>query len=172
MKALHMHPLHPSRSGFTFIEVLIVLAISITILGIGAIYLGGFRTGQRIEIETKQITTLLESAQEKSRSQENDARWGVYLNNASDRGTYSLYQVDEATLLLGDTGTEPGTVSIQRTLPVDVSFTTPATTETLNIIFSLGTGLPSIGTSVSLSTRGTSDTRTITVGANGQIEYQ
>ncbi len=167
-----MPPRHSVQNGFTLIEVLIVLAISIVILGFGAIYLNGFRTGERIENETKQITALLESAQEKSRSQENGARWGVYVNNTAERGTYSLYQVDEATLLAGDTGTEPGTVSVRRTLPVDVSFTTPAAHGTANILFSLGTGLPVTNTSIELSARGTNETRVISIGANGQIEYQ
>lgn len=152
------------------VEILIVVAIIIMALGLSSLYLSNFQLGRRVGIEASQLTAMLKAAQEKSIGQENDSRWGVYINNpVSGQGAYALYMVDEGHV----GGGIPGTPTELRTMPAGTILTDPTAGATKNIVFERGTGLPTSATTVVLDAS-VSPTNTITVyvNANGQIEYR
>ncbi len=171
-----------TNSGFTLIEILIVTAIAVILIGAGSVYLSGFHSEGQADSQAQQITTLLQAAQEKSRGRQNDSRWGVYITNSvSGQATYALYQVDEEALSGGcegacgtpdESGVVPGTILERGVLPTGVSFSVPATGVNQNIIFAKSTGLPATATTIVLSATGSQTLKTIYVSANGQIEYR
>ena len=170
------------QDGFTFVEVLISIGVAVVILTVGGFYLSGIHSSSRIESQAQELITLLRAAQEKAASQENNARWGVYINNeagpanpdgsATATGSYTLYQVNEALLAAGPPYTDvPGTILTRQQLPSGVVFSPPVPGALINVVFSKGTGLPNAGTAVTLRpSLSSSEMRTVIIDANGRIE--
>ena len=165
------NPARP-RAGFTLIEVMISVGIGALLIAVSTLYLAGYRSNQHIETQAGELVALLQSAQEKSASQENNARWGVLITNPSSApATFALYQVDEALLAVGEPfSSVPGAIIEQLGLPDGVSFSDPASGGQTNIVFARGTGLPISVKQAILQSGGTQ--KTVYVDANGRIEYR
>jgi prepilin-type N-terminal cleavage/methylation domain-containing protein len=162
-----------ARQGFTLIETLIVIGIGLLILGVGTLYITGANTAKRAEAEGSRIAALLQAAQERSMSQESNARWGVFFKNSvSDGPTYELYQVDEDLLTAGVV-TPPGTTLEKRQLSAELTFSSPAAGEEINVIFARATGLPAASTTITVvGIDNASLTATLSVHRNGKIDRE
>lgn len=160
------------KNGFTLVEVLIVLGIMVILITYGAINIAGFRAGQNIEDDARAIATLLQTAQSKAISQEDNSRFGVYFDNTGTAPTYTLYRVDEALV-----ATTPLPVVADGPLQVQalhsgVSFVSPASATGTNIMFTRSTGLPNTSTTITLQLTSDATTqRSITVSSAGRISY-
>jgi prepilin-type N-terminal cleavage/methylation domain-containing protein len=163
----------PANSAFTLIETLIVIAIGLLILGVGTLYITGANTAKRAEAEGTRIAALLQAAQERSMSQESNARWGVFVRNDAGAGaSYELYQVDEDLLIAGGS-TPPGTTLEKRKLAAELTFSSPALGEEVNVIFARATGLPVASTTLTVvGVDNASFTAVISVHRNGKIERE
>lgn len=164
-----------SLGAFTLIETLIVLGLGVLLLGLSLVYFGGFHTGGRVDTAAKELASVLESAQVRSIGQEDNSRWGVYIDNPSSGiATFTLYRVDE-DLFTADPPTVgvPGATIERQPVASGITMTDPASGTYLNVVFSRGTGLPDTIASVSLVADNYPDSiRTVTVSDNGRIEYR
>lgn len=160
------------RRGFTLIEVLLVMGITSILIVVGAMNMLSYVGSQNLENEAKAIVTLLRDAQTKSAGQDNESRWGVYfVNNASERDSYSIFQGDEALIASSSYQAVPGTSLEQRTMRSNVEFVTPATSTA--ILFSKVSGLPAASTSIVIQKTGDSSSqKTIVISGNGKIDYE
>ena len=163
-----------TTKGFTFIELLITIAIASIMFTIGAISLINLRSQQTLEHETQAIAVLLSVAREKSIGQESSSRWGVHIqNNPTGRDTYALIQVDEALLASSSYTDIPGTASDSRTVPTSVELISPASGASTNIVFQKSSGLPTANATITLQlVSRPSSSYTITVSSKGTIDYQ
>lgn len=165
------YKLQATRSGFTLIEVLVAVTVMMILAGIGGMYLNSLYGAKRAENAANQIIALLLTAQEKSTSQEENSRWGVYFDGPSGTiQSYTLYRVDEG--LLGNTPPYIQDNVIRRVSLADgLKFTAPAANMSVTIIFERITGLPATPQTVRLADdRALDNPKTITVDALGRIE--
>lgn len=160
------------KNGFTLIEVLIVMGITVILITLGTVSLSGFRSGQSIEDDARAIATILQTAQSRATSQEDNSRFGVYFDNTVAGPTYTLYRVDEAKV-----PTDPMPVVAEgliqvRVLSGGVNFVSPANATGTNIMFTRSTGLPSTSTSIILELNSDpSVQKSITISSTGLISY-
>lgn len=151
------------------IEVAFAIGIMMIVATAGSFYLSGVRSDRQAFYLAEQLTTLFKAAQEKSASQENNSRWGVFVSNADPSSPYyALYQVNEDLLGEGGEGI-PGTVTERKLLPNGVIFLAPASSEELNILFARGTGLPTEESLITIRSSAGSIEKSIFIKANGQI---
>jgi len=163
---------HLVSRGFTLIEVLISIGVLLLVSGAGSLYLFGFRSEGSVENATRQLVGVLSAAQEKSASQEDGSRWGVYIDNRTDPGTYTLYEINEDLLALGDE-TTPGTSTQLIAVSTNVTFASPTIGTIANIIFSKNTGLPIASTTLVLRHKTTTENQeTVYISGNGRIDYR
>jgi prepilin-type N-terminal cleavage/methylation domain-containing protein len=160
-----------NKNGFTLLEVLIVLGISLLLLGGAGMMLKSNSNALRAEQTAETAASLMKNVQSKARQQEGDARWGVQIDNTTGNPvTYSAFMVDED--LLGDplfTGI-PGVVTDTFAFPSQITSTSPPAGTSVRIIFEKGTGLPTSPTSVVIQVgNDTSSAQTISIDANGRI---
>jgi Tfp pilus assembly protein FimT len=152
-------------------EVLIAVAVMIIIAGISGVYLNTLYGAKRAENSANQIIAFLTTAQEKSASQEDNSRWGVFFDAPSTGiQTYTLYRVDEG--LVGSNPPFDQDNIIRRvSLPDGLKFTTPAANATLSITFERVTGLPTTAQTIRIiDDRATDNPQTIEVSTTGRIE--
>ncbi len=160
--------------GFTFIEVLLSITISTIIAVAGSVELFQFLSHQSLENEGRTISGLLESARELSRHQDNESRWGVYIqNNESERDTYALFMADEALVSSSTYAAAPGLITEQHSAKSNIEFTNPLPGESLTILFSKLTGLPNTSSTIILQAgSSTSSQVIISIDTTGKIDYQ
>lgn len=165
------------EAGFTLVEMLIVLAITIILITVGSAYITGNLSNKRVDTSSSRITSLLQTAQEKSIGQEDGARFAVNFDNiTSNRAAVTLFEVDEDCLLNCTSfggNFLPGTIIERFALPADVTMLNPAAGAYLNVIFARGTGLPDASTTISLQITGDTQnaSKTVYISGNGRIEY-
>ena len=161
-----------AKSGFTLIEVLIVVGIGVLVLAVGSLYLVGYRNNRHVETQAQELVTLLQSAQEKSSGQENGSRWGVHVVNPSEgRGTYAIFEVDEDLLSAEPPyDAAPGTVLEQLTLPENTTFALPVSGEQTTVVFAKGTGLPVATATITIQSAG--NELSVYVESSGRIEFR
>lgn len=162
--------------GFTLIEVLISLAIGSILIGLAFMSLRNIYKTQSISSETANIAGVLRAAQEKSFSQENGSRWGVYFRNNVGAAVdyYYLIEVDED--LIDDYELDklvmPATQILEQTrLPSSLDFSTPsAVAGGLVVIFSKITGKSAFG-NVDVEITNGETIRTISIDSAGKVEF-
>lgn len=149
-----------SNSGFTLVELLMVLAITAVMAGIGiATY---FNLNQRNQVAdmAERIVADLRSAQSNAQSQEGGQQWGMHFDNTlSNNPFYSTFYGSSYA-----SGTVTQVVSLNGT---GLSFTSPASGTSTNIIFTTPYGVPTASGSVTIAGAGASDT--INVSSVGTI---
>jgi len=170
-----MEKIDKSR-GFTIIELLISLVIGITLISLAFVSLRGFYNQQSVKNEEEVIVSTLRAAQEKSLSQENGSRWGVYFLNplASGQNYYSLIEIDEDLIddYQADSLVMPSSQVLEkRKLDNSLYFDDPGDDSGLVIIFDKITGKPSLGTdSVTIGLVSGGDARTVLISNSGRID--
>jgi len=150
--------------GFTMLEILITITV-ISIIGTAAgISLITYYRTASVEAAAKDIVGELRLTQGKAISGEDgnldgqrDA-WGVHFSNSAN-DTYEVFYGNTYDLIF-----------VKKTifLPSAVKFTTPIESSSSDVIFTPITGTTTAATVV-ITTQDGSQTRTITVDANGRI---
>lgn len=147
-----------SSRGFTLIEILVVLGISVILATGGFLALWNLKKHQALQLSAEKIVAVLRDAQARSVSQENGLVWGVHFENSPvDPDSYWIFGGDPA-------------VPIEKvSLSPGVVLDTPST----NVTFAKVSGLPGALTAVKikLSTDDTS-IRTININVQGTIEQK
>ncbi len=97
--------LNTNQSGFSLIEILLVMAI-LAILSSGAfMWLGGYRNATEVDSASKSIVSALRTAQSFAVSGKDSKNWGVYFDAAGNK--FTLFR-DEGD---GFDGTGPNLVA-------------------------------------------------------------
>lgn len=152
------------HNAFTLIELLIVVGIVTVLAAVGIMNLLNYTQRQDLDFTAREIVSVLRNAQNRSVSQEDGLRWGVYFENPA-AGT-DFYDLFKGATYSG------GTLVSRATLRSGVQFVIPATGATSTIIFSPATGLPTASTTVKISlVSNSAASSTITINANGGIQY-
>ncbi len=141
-------------SGFTLIEMLLVIAIIAIISGISIPVYQSFQVRNDLDIATASIVQSLRRAAVLSQAVDNDTSWGVYVTS----GSLTLFK---------------GTSYATRDSNFDELFDIPLTitpSGVSEIVFTKFTGLPQTTGTITL-TSNTNETRTITINAKGMVNY-
>ncbi|RJP45817.1 prepilin-type N-terminal cleavage/methylation domain-containing protein [Candidatus Parcubacteria bacterium] len=154
------------RRGVTFIEILLVVAITAILAGVTVVNLLGKRSGLELQTTTRQIVALLREAQSNSINQASSTSWGVrFENGTSTAPFYALFFGAYATT----------TRSGYYRLPPNVRYATSSIPQgsSTNVLFSQITGFPLATTTVVLELLGggTVASSVIQVSRNGSITH-
>ncbi len=145
-----------SSRGFTLIEMLVVLGISVILATGGFLSLWNLRKHQALRLAAESMVAFLREAQSRSATQEGGVGWGVHFENSTDRDSYWLFS--------GSVIEDPVD---KVALPATVGLDTPSD----EVFFSKVSGLPDFPTIVKIKLLGDdSSVRTITINAQGTIE--
>ena len=151
------------KSGFTIIELLLVMLILASISGFLAVRFFGAYRRQGLESDTQKIVFTLRGARDKSINQEDFSQWGVHFDNSSSTASYSLFKG-------GSFAT--GTVVSSNLLSPGVDFSNPAEGSSADFIFSKLSGIPSAAGTVSVFLIDSpSSTKNIVINGNGTVDY-
>lgn len=144
-----------NRQGFTFIEMMVVIAILAVVVfiavGVGA---GGF-TKNQIRTEADSLVSILRLAQSRTVSRHQENVWGVHITSSD----YTLFIGDDYT-------TRDASFDEYHTFPGGI-----AASGLTDVIFEFRTGETLNVGDVVLSNADTGDSITINVNANGRVSY-
>lgn len=141
------------RSGFTLVEILLVLAVSSIVLLVGAPVYQRLQLTNELDVASNVLVANLYRAQSASRSMAGDSSWGVAING----NTLTLFS---------------GTSYLTRNAALDEVYQVPSSitiTGSTSEVFSKQQGLPSGSGSVTLSTSGA--TKTVSWTSKGMVDY-
>ncbi len=152
------------KRGFTLVELLIVIAISVIVGVVAILNISQRRADIDLTTAAQQIATTLRQAQSDSMAQEDGLSWGVHFaNTTSPAPFYALFKGSYAT----------GTVS-QYSLPPTVAYQTSmlAPGATLDVTFSQISGA-AVSTSIGLymPNENSAFSSTIYVASTGAVSY-
>jgi len=153
------------RSGFTLIEVLVTVAILLTLGVVVVVSLQGAKNNDDVTGTAREIAALLRQAQSDAMSQEQNASWGVYFSNATNTAPfYALFINSYATSTIHGQYRLPSTVRYQSSfLPSGA---------TTSIIFAQITGAASVSTTIGLYLMANAAfSSTIPVALSGAVAY-
>src|SRR5437870_2842576 len=130
------------REGFSFIEILVVVAGVILLASVTLVTLHKRRNVSDLNSATQQIIALLHDAQSRASSQMNGANWGVHFDNTATAPFYALYQ-----------GSYSSTSTPHYRLPADVQFVSSsiAVGSSLDVPFSQISGSPSASATITIA---------------------
>jgi len=155
------------RKGFTLVELIVVLGITIAVGAIVFANLAGKRSTTDLSATTQQVGVLLRQAQSDAMQQESNVAWGVHFANST--GTAPFYALFTTSY---STGTIVGKIYL---LPSTVSYTTStlAAGATLDVIFSPLSGASSVSTSIGfyMPKQNAAFSSTIFITSSGQVSY-
>lgn len=143
--------------GFTLLEVVIVIAVTVILASASWGFFGGLRHGAEVELMGKRIAADFALARTRAVAGEDNQNWGVhFVNGASDYyeifSTLSTYAA--------------GTVRETAYLTDGVTFTDPIESANKDVIFVRPGGTTS---AVSVAIQGTAGASTISVSAFGAV---
>jgi type II secretory pathway pseudopilin PulG len=87
-----------ARCGFSYIEVLIVIALMAAASVGGSLYLSKFHGGRQLDAAVRAAGAAFGDAQQRSIVQQNGKYWGVLFENVPDQDRYSLFSATDASL--------------------------------------------------------------------------
>ncbi|MBD3280812.1 prepilin-type N-terminal cleavage/methylation domain-containing protein [Candidatus Dojkabacteria bacterium] len=70
-----------SESGFSLIEVLLVVALIAMAAGISATLYTDYQTRNELDLTAQKVTQAIRTAQTNAQSMKNNSTWGVYVTN-------------------------------------------------------------------------------------------
>lgn len=147
-----------TSSGFTLLELLIVMGILAILSTIGTGFYRNFSKGVEIGTANKNIVSELRNARSKSMQGENDLKWGIHFVN----GTEDYFELFSTPT---DYSSISKTVVETTVLPGTVKFKTPTEGISTDIIFDkiYGSTTPAV---IEITTEGAVATTTITALGN------
>ncbi len=164
-----------SASGFTLIELMIVVGIISIVATISMADYFNTRSARRLESATEILVRELQLTMVRSRSQENNQQWWVLASNPVGSGN-DLYYVCHGSSYSGPGATcaLTGGAELTRTnLGANLDFSDPASGLNKDIVFARATGLPTATVPVTITIRlsAGASAKTITVNPNGSISF-
>lgn len=155
------------KSGFTLLEILLVIAILGVISALGSYYLVGYKSSTEIDETANQIVGKLRETQAKAMTGEDNLSWGVHFDNTDANDPY--YEIFSGAAY-------PGTIVEKiylKSFAPDMKFQTPTSGNSINIIFSKISGSPGSQQSIVVYLSSLPDaTKTIVVETSGRIGIQ
>lgn len=150
------------QSGFTLIELIVVIGITAIIAVVGFLNIYGFKSVSELDLTAREIISVLRNAQDRSIGQEDSVQWGVYFENAaSDSGFYVLYKGATTTFVS------------KKNLRPNIQFLDPSIGNSKDIPFNKLSGLPASSITIVVALKNDLlATTTIIVNSNGQIQYK
>ncbi len=144
--------------GFTLIEILVVLGISVILATGGFLSLSNLRRHQSLRLSAESMVAFLHDAQQRSISQEGGFGWGVHFeNSAADRDSYWRFSGSDSSATAAD----------RVVLPPSVEMDTPSG----NVFFEKNKGLATGVSEVKIKlSNDPASFRTITINTQGTIE--
>ncbi len=123
--------LHNSRTGFTLIEISVVMAIMITLSVLAVTSLSGRKSRGDLTSQTSQIAAVLHEAQSSAMADEDNNTWGVHFDNTGAVGWFATFQ-----------GSSYATSSVTShyELPADVCYANISSGSASDIVFSKTSG--------------------------------
>jgi len=148
-----------NTSGFTLIEILVVLGITIILATGGFLSLWNLKKQQSLRLSAESMVAFVRDAEQRSISQDQGLGWGIHFeNSATDRDSYWRFA-----------GADPSVISEKIVLPPGVDMDSP----TDDVFFAKVSGLPDAMTVVKIKLSGDdSSTKTIIINAQGTIEQK
>lgn len=141
------------KQGFTLVEALLAVAIIAAMAGISTPLLSGFVARNDLDLATQNIIRSLRRAQTYARSGAGDSQWGVAILS------------DKAVLFKGASYATRDANFDENTLLTNI------TPSGLNeVAFSKLTAMPTTSGAATFTANGTTNTRTITINAEGMVE--
>ena len=120
-----------ARSGFTMIELMVVIAIVVSLSVTSFIAFSNVSSSKAVKNGLDEMEALITAARRKSISQENGARWGVRTENTT---------TSKRMVLFSGVSYASGTPSNYYSLKRNVVFTNPVASTTYDILFDPITG--------------------------------
>ncbi|MEK7641277.1 MAG: type II secretion system protein [Patescibacteria group bacterium] len=146
------------KNGFTLIEILVVLGISIILATGGFLSLWNLKKHQALRLAAESMVAFLRDAQSRSATQEGGLGWGVHFENSADRDSYWLFS-----------GSATDDAVEKVVLPAAVEYDMDTASD--EVLFSKVSGLPDSATTVKIKLLGDDDSViTIKINAQGTIE--
>lgn len=156
----------PSRKGFTLIEILLVMGITIIMATMGSIALNSFLKFRELESAMREVVLRVRDAQQRAITQEEGSAWGIrFINSAAGQDSYILFK---------GTPSVPITTTIMN---ARLEWEEPTINNTIDITFSKILGGITVNTPVTLKIKGSDcmvspeSCKTITIKQNGVVEF-
>lgn len=153
--------------GFTLFEILISLAILVTISSVGFVYLSGFRQSSALNFEANKLVSNLRQAQNRAITGQELSAWGIRLRNRPIIGNdhYATFKGD-----VYNSANETEKVYLNKL--VDFSTSSIAVDSFKDVVFGHITGTTTAVTIILVSKNNSNLTKTITVNSIGQINVE
>jgi prepilin-type N-terminal cleavage/methylation domain-containing protein len=149
-----------SSAGFTLVELLIVITISLIVLAVAVPIYGNLQGSAQINDVTSGITQAVRTARERSINRLDNSSHGVYIDIAVGDDSYILYQGD--SYATRDS-------SYDRSTPLDSVITLSTTLTANDINFSKGLGVPNNSGTITI-THDVNGSETITINSIGSVD--
>ena len=143
------------KNGFTLIEMIIVVAMVITLSGLSSIYFASILSANNLDVATQIIITSLHRSQFLSQAVKEDSPWGVKINS----GEVVIFKGLSYSLR------DPNFDEVSK---VPDSITQLGWDE---VVYSKMIGLPNITGDLTLLAAGTSDQNIININEKGRLSY-
>jgi len=143
------------NSGYSIIEILVVIAILGIILTIGTVSFESLRSKKQLQITVDSISTKLEEAKTNAVADKGGLNYGIYLQPTS----YTLFS--------GNTYNPNSGTNSSTTIPTNILISKILSNGGDAIVFSRITGSPQATGTIVIS--GSSGVATVTVGTLGDI---
>lgn len=149
-------------SGFSLMEILLVLFITVILAGISfSFYFTEQRTGMILRNATQEIVAYLYFAQNKAIIQEEESAWGVHFENPlSGGGFYALYK-----------GETYSSAAEKKYLPSMIEYVAPTAGSSVDVTFQKLSGKLSTDQQIVIRVLNTESTATINITTGGVISY-
>jgi len=152
-----------TTQGVTFIEVLLVVAITAIVIAATMPLMSNLLQSSKLQDSSSQLTQILRLAREKSVARINNEAYGVYF-------TINPTGQDSYTLFVGDTYATRNSTE-DRIFAVDTDIAVSTTIPGNEIRFSKGLGIPNVTGTITLQ-HIFSGLKSITINAQGRVENQ
>jgi prepilin-type N-terminal cleavage/methylation domain-containing protein len=157
------------QSGFTIVELLIVIAITVIMASIGSMTYFGFRERERVDQMANRIAADMRATMARAQAQEGGNQWGMHFDNVDSSNPFYAIWYGATSSTYGSGSTTFETVTLVAT---GLKFTAPAAGLSTDIIFTKPYGLPSASATITItSTAAPASSRTISIDTNGNITY-
>lgn len=140
------------KTGFTLLEIMIVVAILVIIASISRDFYGSFVSSAQLEDNAKTIIYDLRNTRDKAMNGQDDKNWGVHVVN----GTSDYYEIFSTPTDYSDVAKS---VLVTSYLRNGITFSSPVEANNLDILFT------------KISGQVTSTSLTIKAGLNERIIY-
>lgn len=166
-----------ASTGFTLVELLLVIGIIATLGVIGIPNYLGLRNRKRLDSAVERVVREINLGISRSRSQEDGAQWWIHFENpdGADNDFYLVCNGTYSGVSGANCGAEGGIQQSKVPLGVGLEFTgftdiiTGGTAK--DTVFAKSTGLPTISTTVTINSTSEGASRIITVNGNGSVSY-